>query len=206
MIIRPLILIAGLAPAPGALAEELALVQLALHGGYRAGGSLEDATTGEGRDLQDAESLALAFELRFRKGDPRYYQLWYARQDSSVNDGTVERDVEVEYLHLGGTIPIGEASRVQPYFAAGLGATRFSASGAGAGSSTRFSGSLAVGVAVPLGANAALRLEARGYLTAMDTDSAVFCRSDNGTAFCRITASGSALFQAEALAGIAVRF
>jgi hypothetical protein len=59
---------------------------------------------------------------------------------------------------------------------------------------------------VPLGAHAALRLEARGYLTAMDTDSAIFCRSDDGSAFCRITASGSTLFQAEALAGIALRF
>ena len=42
---------------------------------------------------------------------------------------------------------------MQPYFAAGLGATRFSASGAGAGSSTRFSGSLAVGVAADLAMN-----------------------------------------------------
>jgi hypothetical protein len=40
----------------------------------------------------------------------------------------------------------------------------------------------------------------------MDTDSAIFCRSDDGSAFCRITASGSTLFQAEALAGIAIRF
>jgi hypothetical protein len=206
MVTRILLLAASLLLAPAVLAAEPALAQLALHGGYRAGGGLEDPATDADRDLEDAGSLAIAFELRFRKGDQRYYQLWYSRQDSSVDDGTAIRDVDVEYLHLGGTIPVGEPERVLPYFAAGLGATRFSAPGAGASDETRFSGSVAIGVAVPIGAHAALRFEARGYLTAMDTDSAVFCRSDDGSAFCRITASGSTLFQAEALAGIAFRF
>jgi len=199
-------LVAGLIAAPAALADEPALLQAALHGAYRGGGGLEDAATGDERDLADAAGFALALELRFREGDDRYYQLWYSRQGSSVNDGVATRDVDVEYLHLGGTVPLGGGDRARPYFAAGLGATRFSASGAGASDRTRLSGSLAIGVAFPLGARAALRLEARGYLTAMDTDSAIFCRSDNGSAFCRITASGSVLFQAEALAGIALRF
>ncbi|MGQ0429547.1 MAG: outer membrane beta-barrel protein [Gammaproteobacteria bacterium] len=206
MVTRILLLAAGLALAPAAQSAEQALVQLALHGGYRGGGGFEDLATNEERDLEDAASMAIAFELRFRRGDDRYYQLWYSRQDSSVDDGTMIRAVDVEYLHLGGTIPIGEQERVQPYFAAGLGATRFSASAAGTSDQTRFSGSIAIGVAVPIGLHAALRLEARGYLTAMDTDSAIFCRSDDGSAFCRITASGSTLFQAEALAGFAVRF
>jgi len=206
MVTRSLLLCAGLLAAPAVAADELPLVQVAVHGGYRAGGGLEDATTGAERDLEDAGSVALALELRFREGDERYYQLWYSRQDSSVNDGTATRGADVEYLHLGGTVPIGGQGRVRPYFAAGLGATRFSASGAGASDRTRLSGSVAIGLAMPFGAHAALRLEARGYLTAMDTDSAIFCRADDGSAFCRITASGSTLFQAEALAGIAVSF
>jgi hypothetical protein len=206
MVTRTLLLCAGLVTAPAVPAGEPAQVQVAVHGGYRAGGGLEDAATGEERDLEDAGSFALAFELRFREGDDRYYQLWYSRQGSSVDDGAATRDVDVEYLHLGGTVPIGAQERAQPYFAAGLGATRFSASGAGASDRTRFSGSLGIGIAVPLGAHAAFRLEARGYLTAMDTNSAIFCRADDGSAFCRITASGSTLFQAEALAGIAVSF
>lgn len=205
MFARTLLLCAGLAAAP-AVAGEPPLVQFALHAGYRAGGGLEDAVSGAERDLEDAESLALALELRFREGDDRYYQLWYSRQDSSVDDGTAARAVDIEYLHLGGTVPIGGPARAQPYFAAGLGATRFSASGAGASERTRLSGSLGIGIAVPVGAHAAWRLEARGYLTAMDSDSSIFCRSDDGSAFCRISASGSTLFQAEALAGIALRF
>lgn len=206
MLTRILLLCAGIAAAPAALSEEPPLAQVVVHAGYRAGGSVEDAVSGEERDLDDAGTLAFALELRFRQGDDRYYQLWYSRQESSVNDGTTTQGVNVEYLHLGGTVPIGEAQRVQPYFAAGLGATRFSTSGAGTRDRTRFSGSVGFGVAVPLGERAALRLEARGYLTAMDTDSAIFCRFDDGSAFCRLTASGTTLFQAEALAGLALRF
>ncbi len=192
--------------ASTALAAERPAFQVAAHAGYRAGGSLEDELTGEDRDLDEGGSFALALELRYRPGDDRFYQLWYSRQESAVEDALGRYDVDIEYLHLGGTIPIGEYERAQPYFSAGLGATRFSSSEPGANDETRFSGSLAFGVAVPLSEHAALRFEARGYLTAVDTDSAIFCRSDNGTGFCRVVASGSTLGQVEALAGIAFRF
>lgn len=189
-----------------ARAEEPSPFQAVLHAGYRVGGSLEDETTGEERDFDEGASFALALELRYRPGDDRFYQLWYSRQESEVSDALASYDVDIEYLHLGGTIPIGDRERAQPYFAAGLGGTRFSSSEPGAKDKTRFSGSLAFGVAVPLAEHAAFRFEARGYVTAVDTDSAIFCRSDNGTGFCRIVASGSAIFQAEVLAGVAIRF
>jgi opacity protein-like surface antigen len=198
--------IALLLAAPAQGADELPFVQVAAHAGYRAGGSLEDATTGEDRDLDESGSFALALEFRYRPGDRRYYQLWYSRQASTVDDALDSFDVDVEYLHLGGTIPIGDQERAQPYFAAGLGATRFSSSEPGSSDKTRFSGSIAIGVAVSLAERAAFRLEARGYLTAVDSDSAIFCRADDGSGFCRIVASGSTLFQAEVLAGIAFRF
>lgn len=189
-----------------ARAEEPSPFQMALHAGYRVGGSLEDETTGEERDFDEGASFALALELRYKPGDDRFYQLWYSRQESEVSDALASYDVDIQYLHLGGTIPIGDHERAQPYFAAGLGATLFSSSEPDAKDKTRFSGSIAFGVAVPLADHAALRFEARGYLTAVDTDSAIFCRSDNGTGFCRIVASGSTLAQAEALAGVAIRF
>ncbi len=189
-----------------ARAEEPSPFQAVLHGGYRMGGSLEDDTTGDDRDFGEGGSFALAFELRYKPGDDRFYQLWYSRQDSVVEDALAEYDVDIEYLHLGGTIPIGDHERAQPYFAAGLGGTRFSSSEPGAKDKTRFSGSLAFGVAVPLAEHATFRFEARGYMTAVDTDSAIFCRSDNGTGFCRIVASGSAIVQAEVLAGVEIRF
>jgi opacity protein-like surface antigen len=192
--------------APAARADELPLFQVGLHGGYRIGGSLEDVDTGEDRDLDEGASFALALELRYGKGDDRFYQLWYSRQSSGINDGTESHDVDVEYLHIGGTVPFGGYEHAQPYFAAGLGATRFSSSAPGADDRTKFSGSMALGLEVPFAKNAALRLETRGYLTFTDTSASFFCASDNGEGVCRIVASGSTIFQAEALAGILIRF
>ncbi len=191
---------------PAVRADERPLIQVGLHGGYRTGGSLEDADTGEDRDFDDGDAIALALELRYAEGDDRYYQLWYSRQDSEVDDGIEVHGADIEYLHIGGTLPFGGYDRVQPYFAAGLGATRFSSSAAGADDRTRFSGSAAFGLEIPLAKYAAIRLEARGYLTAVDTSSAFFCKSDDGEGVCRIVASGSSFLQAEALAGILVRF
>ncbi len=199
-------MIALLAAAPAVRAEELPLFQVGLHGGYRVGGSLEDQETGANRDLDDGGSFAVSLELRYARGDDRYYQLWYSRQSSDVNDGVARHGVDVEYLHLGGTLPFGGWEHAQPYFAAGLGATRFSSSAPGADDRTHFSGSAAFGLELPLARNAAIRFEARGYVTAVDTNSAFFCKSDNGAGVCRIVASGSTIFQAEALAGILVRF
>ena len=187
-------------------ADETPLFQAAFHGGYRAGGSLEDQDSGDDRDFDEGSSFAVALELRYAKGDDRYYQLWYSRQATEVDDGIQTHDADIEYLHVGGTLPFGGTDHVQPYFAAGLGATRFSASGADTDDRTKFSGSAAFGLEIPLARHAAIRLEARGYLTAVDTDSAFFCKSDEGGGVCRIVASGSAILQAEALAGILVRF
>jgi hypothetical protein len=200
------VFIAVLLAAPAVPADELPLVQVAAHAGYRVGGSLEDADTGDSHDLDDGASFALALELRYGKGDDRYLQLWYSRQGSSVDDNGSSRDVDVEYLHLGGMVPFGDNEKAKGYLALGLGATRFSPSGTGATDVTKFSGSLGVGVAMPVSEHTAFRLEARGYLTVVDSDTSIFCRSDNGTGFCRIIASGSTIFQAELLAGFVVSF
>jgi opacity protein-like surface antigen len=205
---RVLVIAALLAAAtPPARAAESPQFQIAAHAGYRAGGSFEDGDTGDDRDLDEGESFAVALELRYRPGDDRFFQLWYSRQASAVEDELdVLHDVDIEYLHLGGTVPLGSHGSLQPYFAAGLGATRFSASGPDSRDQTKFSGSAALGFAVPVAEHAALRFEARGYLTAVDTDTAFFCRTDGGEGLCRIVSSGSTVFQAEALVGIAVRF
>lgn len=193
-------------PVQDARADDDPRLQAALHGAYRAGGGLEDRDNGDDRDLDEGAGFALAFEMRYARGDDRYFQLWYSRQESEIDDGVETHDADVEYLHVGGTVPFGDYERVQPYFAAGLGATRLSSPAADADDRTFFSGSVGVGLDVPLARHASLRLEARGYLTATDTSSAIFCRSDELGGVCRIVASSSTLFQAEALAGFAVRF
>jgi len=206
MTLKILVAIAALMAASLAHAEQQPLVQLAAYAGYRGGGSLEDSASGDNHDLDEGASLALALEFRYGKGEDRYLQLWYARQASSVDDGLANHDVDIEYLHFGGTVPIGDFKKARGYLALGLGATRFSPTGVGASDLTRFSGSLGLGIAMPVSEHAAFRLETRGYLTPVDSDTSIFCRSDNGSGFCRIIASGSTIFQGEVLAGFAVSF
>jgi len=153
---RFLLLCALLFAAPIAGADDLPLMQITVHAGYRAGGGLEDSVSGDSNDLDDGAGFALALEYRYGRGDDRYLQLWYSRQESGVDDGAGRRNVNVEYLHFGGTVPIGDHEKAQGYFAMGIGATRFSASGANADSKTKFSGSLGLGVAMPVAAHAAL--------------------------------------------------
>jgi opacity protein-like surface antigen len=187
-------------------AEELTQFQVGLNGGYRMGGSFEDQDTAASRDLDESGSYAVSLELRYGKGDDRFYQLWYSHQSTDMDDGVESVNVDVEYLHIGGTLPFGGWDHAQPYFAMGAGITRFSASGPDADDRTKFSGSMAFGLEVPLAKNAALRFEGRGYITFTDTDSSFFCKVDNGDGVCRVVASGSTVFQGEALAGILIRF
>ena len=190
--------------SPLAQAAEQTAFQVAPFGGFRAGGSLEDAETGASRDVEEAASYGVALELRY--GDEnRWWQLWYSRQGSEVRSPDGVLDLDVEYLHFGGTAPINDEGRVHSYVAMGIGATRFTPGG-GFDDSVKFSGSLGLGLAVPVSERVAFRVEARGYLTVMESDSSIFCSSINGEGACRIIASGSTLFQAEVTAGIVLGF
>ena len=75
MTARILMLLGALLAAPLARADEVPFMQLAVHAGYRAGGGLEDSVSGDGNDLDDGASLALALEFRYGKGDDHYLQL-----------------------------------------------------------------------------------------------------------------------------------
>ncbi len=71
---------------------------------------------------------------------------------------------------------------------------------------TRFSASLGLGLRVPVGRQLSLRLEARGLVTLISADTALFCRSDQTGLLCQIHAHGSTFLQGEALAGVAYAF
>jgi hypothetical protein len=199
-LLPPLVLLAS----PALAADEIAF-RVVPAAGVRVGGNLEDAASGAARDLQDAASFGLGLEWR-AGGVDRWGQAWYSRQASAVQTPDGRFDVTVEYLHIGGTVPIGEDGPLRGYFAAGIGATRFSPSGAGLRDKTDFSGSIGVGASMPVSRRLALRVEARGYLTLVDPDTAFFCRVDNGQGACAVVATGRTLFQAELTFGVAFGF
>lgn len=190
------------AAAAGAGAEErrFAVTPLA---GYRDGGRFTDNSNGQSLSLDGSGSYALALNMAATEGGE--YELFYSRQSSKL-DTAAPIDMNVEYLHIGGTTPLGDNQGVEPYAAAGIGITRFSPKPATLKDVTRGSFSLAGGIKVPLGEYFALRFELRGYVTWLNGKADLFCVSSSTAAGCLIQGKAESLFQYEALGGVAFRF
>ena len=173
--------------------------------GYQLGGNFRDIDTGQHYSLDAHAAFALALDAPADASSQ--YELFYSRQPTVLKGyGLAPLGVTVEYLHIGGTIPLDEASRARPYLAGGLGVTRFSPDDPAASQDTVFSMSLALGLRAPLTRHLSVRLEGRGLLSFMDSSGAVFCHSGSQGAACHLTAQGSGQFQFAALAGLAYIF
>ncbi len=173
--------------------------------GYRVGGGFKLNDTGQHIALADHDSLAVALDWR---ADPEtQYELFYSRESTSLRGaGFAPVGTVIEYLQLGGTVALDYMNAVKPYFGGGLGVARLSPDLAVGHEDTRFSLSLSLGLRAPLSSHLALRLEARGFLTPVNTGTAVFCRSDQGDALCRVHVRGSSFIQGDFLAGLAFTF
>ena len=174
-------------------------------GTFRMGGQFEDAATGASRSLENHPGFALAVGLNPHES-PQHYEVFYSRQQTRVG-GNAPFDIDVEYLHFGGTFDYGdEPEHSSPYVVGGIGATRMTPHGSGLEEETHWSLSLGGGVKVPLAKRVLARLELRGYFTFLNSNSDVCCVSTNGSANCAIRVRGSGLFQGDALAGVSFGF
>jgi opacity protein-like surface antigen len=181
--------------------------EVAAFGGYRLGGGFDIRGSDQDVDLDSHNSLS--FALGWRIDANSAYELFYGKQETSLEDdspfGPV--DIKVEYLHLGGTVITNEERRVQPYILGGLGLTRFTPDVPGVDDETHFSLSFGGGLRVPFNDHFSLRFEARGYVSFIDAETAVFCVSDSTVGgLCNVRGSGDAFFQYDFLAGAAFAF
>jgi opacity protein-like surface antigen len=206
----PGLLLALVAAAPSARADEGPYVEITPFGGYRMGGSFDTVETETDRsrsvDLEDGGSWGIDFGL-YRDGES-FYELLFSTQDSqfdSSDPGLAAVDVKTEYYHVGGTLLFADEDWMVPWFSFTAGATRFSPDG-NYDSETKFSISAGGGLRLPFTDNFAANLGVRGYLTFVDSDSDIFCVSGNEDAGCLVRTSGSTIFQAEALLGLTFRF
>jgi Outer membrane protein beta-barrel domain len=168
--------------------------------GYRSGGDFDELQGTDNPNIQPDPSYGAS--LGWYADSQTKYELIYDLQQTNIQDTSV--DLDVEHLHLGGTAAFGGGDVVQPYIAGGLGATRFRPSVGE--NETRFSVSMGFGIEIPIGQRIGLRLEARGYLVNMSSDSALFCESGASGGTCLVRAAGSTLFQYGVLGGIGVKF
>lgn len=154
---------------------------ITLYGGYRDGGGFADADSGRSLDLDGSGTGAIAIDTAL---DASRQLQWYLSQQKttlSVAQPTAPGapvsalPMTVTYLHVGGTYffegPIGRG----PYVVGGLGATLFRPGLSGYSDELRGSLNLGVGYQLPLGEHVALRLEARGYFTAINSSGGLFC-------------------------------
>lgn len=200
------VLAAVAAVAPGAHAQpresENAIV---VFGGWRASGTLDDTVAQRRVRLNDTAAWSAAIDFGL---DPnRQVELFASRQKTSLavtpngTTTTTRFPVSVTYVHIGGTNYFDGPVGVGPFVAGGLGISRLTPALDGFASESRFSLSLALGYAIPLGRYAALRVEGRAYFTAVNSSGGLFCSGG-----CTISLKGDSLQQYEMLAGLSARF
>lgn len=174
--------------------------------GYRMGGDFDVSGAPGGGDLDDKGSFGFAVNLA--TDETASYELFYSRQEASFaqTSAVAPFDLDVEYLHVGGTLLLSDELPVAPYMVGGLGLTRFSPQTGPGSDDSRFSVSLGAGVKMPVTTHFGVRLEARGYVTFVNSDSAVFCASGSQGGVCAIQAKTDSFFQYELLAGATLSF
>ena len=191
----------SLSISSGALAEGFQITPFL---GYRVGGHLEDAGTGEELNLSESETYGVI--IGKDTGPETQIEFYYSFQPSSLTaNGTttgVLTDVDVEYFHVSGLRYMGEGT-ARPFVVGSLGATHFNPHLSTLGSDTRFSMGLGGGVELGVSERIAIRLEGRGFATFFNSSGAVFCDSSSG---CSVFVASNLLLQFEVGAGVAFKF
>ncbi len=176
--------------------------------GYRAGGEFTDDHTDKRHTVASGESygLIVSFPYEFDKT----IEIFYSHQSSSLNSVSIEAPatgstadipLTIDYLHIGGTVPIQQDKTFKTFVSGGLGFTYLRPDFINTQSDLRASFSIGVGLKWPISETIALRLETRGFATLFNSNAALFCHGG-----CALSINGSLFFQAEVLAGLAVRF
>ncbi len=147
--------------------------------GYRWGGTIfADQTFLFGEDVDVAPSANLGLNFAIPLGDSGLkLELMANRQSSELqtDDGLFEpddeiADIDVTYLHGGLQIPFARSRNATPYAIVSAGIASLDPQIRGVQSENRFSASAGIGVKVPMSNMLSIRLEGRGYYTALEEE------------------------------------
>jgi opacity protein-like surface antigen len=147
--------------------------------GYRWGGTIfADQTFIFGEDVDVASSANFGVNLGIPLGDSGMkLELMANRQASELETegGLFEpenevADIDVTYLHAGLQFPFAQSRNATPYFIVSAGLANLDPQITGISAENRFSASAGVGVKLPISNNLGLRLEGRGYFTALEEE------------------------------------
>jgi|SRR5262249_25955754 len=184
-----------------------------LYAGYRDGGRFTDVTTGNKLPIEASGVGAASLDIALNPNAGTQLQIYVSRQRSQVDARLATQPLApaapipakfpmaVTYAHVGGTIFPSQKIGQGAYLAGGLGATLFEPDLQGLANELRPSISLAIGYQLPLGERVALRFEARGFATLVNSSSALFCSGG-----CVISIKGDTVTQGDLLLGLAFTY
>jgi opacity protein-like surface antigen len=147
--------------------------------GYRWGGTIfADQSFLFGEDVDVAPSANLGVNFALPLGDSGMkLELMANRQSSNLETGgglfepdNRVADIDVTYLHAGLQIPFARSRNATPYFIASAGLANLDPQVSGVSAENRFSASAGVGVKLPMSEMLSIRLEGRGYYTALEEE------------------------------------
>jgi opacity protein-like surface antigen len=172
--------------------------------GFTVGGGFEDPATGAERDVKDDASFGIFLNL-IADTPERQYELLYMKQSSAI-EGDPSTDLDVQYLHIGGTVAYPQSERVIPYIGATIGAARLAPDGPGLDDETKLSFSIGGGIRFPITDRFGIRFDVRAFLTLLDDDSKIFCVSDPPNAGCAIRPKSDTFVQYTGSLGVSFGF
>lgn len=180
---------------------------ITLYGGWRDGGTFVDAVSNRTLRLQGSGAWSASYDMPLDANRQLQFFASYQRTrlgldaSAAANGTPASLPMRVVYLQVGGTNfldgPIGRG----PYLVGGLGATWFQPASSGYGAELRPSLNLGIGYEAALADRLALRAEARGYATIVDSSGGLFCSGG-----CVFKIKGDVVLQGEALLGLSYRF
>lgn len=184
-----------------ASAPASAQVSITLFAGYADSSGIENVTTSSNADLKSAPTYSVA--LGTVLDGSRELQLYYSQQSTTLapGGGAEPFDLTIRYLHIGGTVFIDRPISQGFYAVGGVGVTQFSPGASGYGDEVKPSINLGFGYYLPLGNHLALRAEARGYLSLVNSSGGFLCSGG-----CVVVLKSDAFTQYEAKIGLMARF
>jgi hypothetical protein len=187
--------------------QSQSLYELTGYVGYQSGGDFDIEGTDE--DGEVSGQVAYAVAMNFRADAEGQYQVFYSRQPAAVEPNSVfpgGLNVDIDYVHFGGTLRVNPGSPVEPYIVGTVGATLLSPDFPGADDKQVFSVGVGAGLRIPVRKQFNILFEARAFVSFMPAGGALFCSSGDTGAGCRLHGSGSTFTQYVVMLGASFPF
>jgi opacity protein-like surface antigen len=202
------LLLASVVHAQGRDTGELPRFALTPYAGYTFGGQFQDHEENLAVEVDDAPHFGLIFNIRETANTQ--WEIFYARQGaeadtSAISPSQPEVDIDVQYLHLGGTY-VADGELARPFLAAGIGGTRFDPGSLTFDTENFLSFGVGAGWQLQPTDRLGVRLEGRVLGTFLNSDTALFCETGPDENVCAITASGDLYWQFQTSLGVVLQF